>query len=57
MTVTFPFTPFEELMLHQDSRAYPCVCFIRLRFSGVLKRQAFEVAAGTAAARRKPDCR
>lgn len=45
MIETLPLTPFEELMLYQDSSAYPCTCFIRLRFEGRLAQPAFEAAA------------
>jgi hypothetical protein len=45
MSETIPLTHFEELMLHQDSSAYPVSCFVRLRFEGRLVRAAFESAA------------
>ncbi len=51
MSEALRFTHFEELMFHQDSRAYPCTCFIRLQFHGVLERQAFTRAARRALAR------
>ena len=51
MSHTLPFTPIEELMLHQDSRAYPYTCFIRLTFAGGLDREAFKRAAREALAR------
>ncbi len=53
MPDTLPLTHFEELMLGQDSRAYPCSCFIRLEFQGELHRDLF-VAAATIALDRHP---
>lgn len=44
MSDTLPLTPFEELMLHQDSSAYPATCFLKLIFSGRLDRTAFDTA-------------
>ena len=51
MSSVLPMTAVEELMFHQDCPAYPYACFIRLRFSGCLKREEFEQAAAQAAAR------
>lgn len=39
-----PLSCFEELMLHQDSHAWPASCFLRLCFSGQLEQSAFEAA-------------
>lgn len=46
-----PFTVFEELMLYEDSPAYPCNCFARFRFDGAIRREPFEIAARTAMGR------
>lgn len=51
MPTGIPLTHFEELMLHQDSSAYPASCFIRLQFQGRLLRDVFESAATTAISR------
>lgn len=51
MSETHRFTPFEELMFYQDSRAYPCTCFVRMQFHGVLERQSFTRAARRALTR------
>lgn len=48
MLSPLPFTPFEELMLYQDSRAYPCNCFIRLKLRGRPHKEALEEAFQTA---------
>lgn len=44
MPETFPLTHFEELMLHQDSSAFPTNCFVRMRFEGLLDERAFRAA-------------
>jgi len=46
-----PFTPMEELMFHQDCSAYPCTCFVRMRFVGRLGKDALEPAVQRAIAR------
>ncbi|MCA9119799.1 MAG: chromosome condensation protein [Planctomycetaceae bacterium] len=51
MSQVLPLTVIEELMFHQDCAAYPYTCFIRLRFSGQLRREDFERAAAQAATR------
>lgn len=51
MASPLPFTPFEELMLYQDSRAYPASCFLRLQFQGRLQPEALAAAARVAIAR------
>jgi NRPS condensation-like uncharacterized protein len=38
-------TAFEELMLSQDSPAYPCVIYCRMQLAGKLDREPFAVAA------------
>ncbi len=51
MPDTLPLTHFEELMLCQNSEAYPCSCFIRLEFDGELRHTEFTTAATIALAR------
>ncbi|MEZ6123369.1 MAG: hypothetical protein R3C49_09370 [Planctomycetaceae bacterium] len=51
MTQTLPLTHFEELMLHQDSAAYPVSCFLRLNFEGTLQKEAFLQATKSAVQR------
>lgn len=51
MSLTYPLTHFEELMLHQDSNAFPTNCFVRMRFRGRLDETGFRAAALTAVAR------
>ncbi|WDQ17787.1 chromosome condensation protein [Rhodopirellula sp. P2] len=51
MPLTYPLTHFEELMLHQDSNAFPTNCFVRMRFRGRLDERGFRAAALVAVAR------
>ena len=51
MSQTIPLSHFEELMLHQDSAAFPASCFLKLRFIGRLDRGAFTAAVHTVIAR------
>jgi NRPS condensation-like uncharacterized protein len=47
MNSSFPLTTMEEFMYWEDRPAFPCLCFIRLKFSGCLDRTAFETAVRT----------
>ncbi|KLU02034.1 hypothetical protein RISK_005860 [Rhodopirellula islandica] len=51
MPLTYPLTHFEELMLHQDSTAFPTNCFVRMRFRGRLDKSGFRAAALVVVAR------
>lgn len=51
MPLAYPLTHFEELMLHQDSNAFPTNCFVRMRFRGRFDETGFRAAALTAVAR------
>ncbi|XZE19783.1 hypothetical protein SH449x_005111 [Pirellulaceae bacterium SH449] len=42
MNRKIPFTPFEELMVAQDSREYPCDIWVKLTLIGSLNRNIFE---------------
>lgn len=42
MSCKLPFTPFEELMVAQDSREYPCDIWVKLPLIGSLDRNVFE---------------
>ncbi len=44
MASSFPLTAIEEFLFWEDRPAYPWSCFLRLRFSGQLDRDAFESA-------------
>jgi hypothetical protein len=51
MSRTLPLSAMEEFFFWDDRPAYPCDCFVRLRFSGRLDRPAFERATLVALAR------
>jgi hypothetical protein len=51
MNVPFPLTAMEEFFFWDDRPAYPCSCFIRLRFAGCLDQAAFETAVRAVLAR------
>lgn len=44
-------TPFEESLLLDDRLSYPWSCFLRARFTGCLRRDAFEAAVQTVVSR------
>ena len=44
-------THFEELMLHQNSNAFPANCFLKLHFTGCLDRDAFQTAVNSVVSR------
>ncbi len=43
-TQVLPLTPLEEYFFWEDRPAYPCSCFIRLRFVGPFSYRAFQAA-------------
>ena len=47
MKKCFPLTAMEEFFFWDDRPAYPCSCFVRLRFAGCLDRAAFDRAIQT----------
>jgi hypothetical protein len=51
MNSSFPLTAMEEFFFWDDRPAYPCCCFVRLRFFGCLDRSAFERAMHVALTR------
>jgi hypothetical protein len=51
MSASFPLTAMEEFFYWDDRLAYPCDCFVRLRFSGQLDRAAFQSAVPIVLAR------
>jgi hypothetical protein len=51
MNSSFPLTAMEEFFFWDDRPAYPCNCFLRLRFAGCLDRTAYERAVRVALAR------